>query len=167
MGQHAKTQVSILKDGCKTVKFKASSVVMSLKAINWLLVRLLYIVYISSKDLDIEDIVCKHEFSYFNATLMRHDRLSWLLPSSNKSFLTHEPESPVTPVSDNSEASTPESIPDRGTAYGQSPTSIIDNMVVMLELSFHKDLTGNYHDLSAFFILATDTKSLLRGLLTT
>jgi len=68
---------------------------------------------------------------------------------------------PVTPVSGASDASTPESPPDQGAASGQSPTISIAGMAVVPDLmSVHKRLIGNYHDLSALFIPATDTRSL-------
>ena len=54
----------------------------------------------------------KYEFSHCTATLMR---LGSLLRSPSKSLLVHELEN-MALVSENSEASTPESIPDRGTA---------------------------------------------------
>ena len=40
---------------------------------------------------DLEDIVDKHEFASWNVTLMKPD--GFLLPSTNKSILTHEHES--------------------------------------------------------------------------
>ena len=97
------------KDGCKTIKFKASSEVMNLKGTNSLFVRLLLIDK-SSRDLDFEDVISKYEFSYFNSTFMKRD--STLLPSSNKALLTHELENiaPVSPGESNE--STPESTQD-------------------------------------------------------
>ena len=116
------------KDGCKTVKFKASSEVMNLKATNSLFVCLLLIVK-SSRDLDLENVVSKYEFSYFNSTLMKRD--GTLLPSSNKALLTHELENiaPVSPGKSNE--STPESTQDGRPET--LPTIIIDGMAVMHE----------------------------------
>ena len=142
------------KDGCKTVKLKASSEVMNLKATNSLFVCLLLITK-SSRDLDLEDVISKHEFSHFNATLMKHD--GSLLPSLSKSSLTHELES-IAPVSpEESNESTPESKQD--TPPETSPAIIIDGMAVVHELNVHKGHIGNCQDLSSFFVRAVDNKS--------
>ena len=135
------------KDGYKTVKLKASSGVMNLKATNSLFVRLLLIAK-SSRDLDLEDVISKHEFSHFNATLMKRD--GSLLPSLSKSSLTHELES-IAPVSP--EESKQDAPPET------SPAIIIDEMAVVHELNVHKGHIGNCQDLSSFFVCVVDNKS--------
>jgi len=74
------------KDRCKTVRFMAYS-----EAMRWRpQTRSLFACNSpqSSGDLDLEDNVCKNEFSYFNATLMRLD--GSLLPCSSKSLPKHD-----------------------------------------------------------------------------
>ena len=81
-----------------------------------------------------------------------------LLRSSSKSLLTHEQENmaSATPVSENSEASTIESIPDRGTASGVTYHHYFDRMAVEHDLRVHKGHIDNCQDISAFFIRSID-----------
>ena len=74
-------------DGCKNVNLKAESEVLCLKATDSLFIRLLLIAK-SSRELNLEDIIGKHEFASSSATLMKPD--GSLLPSNNTFILTHE-----------------------------------------------------------------------------
>ena len=142
------------KDGCKTIKLKASSDMMNLKATNSLFIRLLLIPK-SSRDLDLEDVISKHEFSHFNATLMKRD--GSLLPSLSKSSLTHELESIAPESPEESNESTPESKQDA--PPDTSPAIIIDGMAVVHELNVHKGHIGNCQDLLSFFVRTVDNKA--------
>jgi hypothetical protein len=138
-------------DGCKTVSLKAASEVVSLKATNSLFVRLLLIAK-SSRELDLEDIVGKHEFASSNATLMKPD--GSLLPSTNKSSLIHELESMVA-ESATSQTSTGE---ESTTQHG--PTSIIiDGMALVQEMVVYKSQIKTCKDLMNCFVRSVDSKS--------
>ena len=146
------------KDGVKTIRLKSATEVVSLKATNSLFVRLMLIAK-SSRDLDLEDIVCKHEFSHFNATFMKRD--GSLLPSSNKSQLAHELERMAadTSVDGNSITSTSsESTLDRDISSERLHCIIIDGMAIVHELSIHKDQIKKCHDLATYFIQAVNNK---------
>ena len=155
------------KDGCKNIKLKSTSDVMNLKATNSLFVRLLLIAK-SSRELELEDIVCKHEFSHYNATLMKRD--GSLLDSTSKSLLTHELES-MTAAASVSEA--PDVMMEEpigpsvqplersglDTTSGQSISIVIDGMAIVHELTVHKGQIDNCQSLASFFVRALDNKS--------
>ena len=133
------------KDGCKTVNLKAESEVFCLKATNSLFVCLLLITK-SSREPDLEDIVGTHEFASFNATLMKPD--GSLLPSINKSILTHELEH-MAATSQTGEELTNQC----------SLTSItIDGMAVVQEMIVYKSQIKTYKDLLDCFVHSIDSK---------
>ena len=134
------------KDGCKTVNLKAESEVVCLKATNTLFIRLLLIAK-SSRELDLEDTVGKHEFASSNATLMKPD--DSLLPSNNKYILTHELEHTAA-ISQTGE----ELINQRSLA-----SIIIDGMAVVQEMVVYKSQIKTCKDLLDCFVRSIDSKS--------
>lgn len=122
---------------------------VSLKATNSLFVRMLLIAK-SSRELDLEDIVGKHEFASSNATLMKPD--GSLLPSTNKSVLIHELESKV--------AESATSQMGEGSTTQCSPTSIIiDGMALVQEMVVYKSQIKTCKDLLDCFVRSVDSKS--------
>ena len=119
---------------------------VSLKATNSLFVRLLLIAK-SSRKLNLEDIVGKHEFASFNATLMTPD--GSLLPSTNKSILIHELESMV------AESATFQT----GTIQHSSTSIIIDGMALVQEMVVYKSQIKTCKDLLDCFVRSVDGKS--------
>ena len=134
------------KDGCKTVNLKAESEVVSLKATNSLFVRLLLIAK-SSRELDLEGIVGKHEFASCNATLMKPD--GSLLPSNNKSILIHELEHMAATSQTGEELTNQRSL----------TSIIIDGMAVVQEMVVYKSQIKTCRDLLDCFVRSIDSKS--------
>ena len=117
-----------------------------MKATNSLFVRLLLIAK-SSRELDLEGIVGKHEFASCNATLMKPD--GSLLPSNNKSILIHELEH-MAATSQTAEELTNQ----------RSLTSIIiDGMAVAQEMVVYKSQIKTCRDLLDCFVRSIDSKS--------
>jgi hypothetical protein len=73
-------------DMCKTVKLKDTKGQVELKATNALFARMLMIAK-SSRQIDLQDVISKYEFTAVNSTLMKSD--GSLIPCESKSDLIH------------------------------------------------------------------------------
>ena len=140
------------KDGCKTIKLKASSEVVSLKSTNSLFVRLLLVAK-SSRELDLQNIVGTYEFADHNASLMKSD--GSLLPTSAKCALIHELEGVVSGT-----ASPEESIEMQSSPSANVLASIlIDGMAVVQEMVVRKGEIKCCRDLAECFTQSVDMKA--------
>ncbi|KAI9542170.1 hypothetical protein NQZ68_022223 [Dissostichus eleginoides] len=129
------------KDGCKSIKLKASSEVVSLKATNSLSVRLLLVAK-SSRELDLQKIVGTHEFADYNASLMTSD--GSLVPTTAKSALIHELEGVVSKQPSSEESIEMQSSPIQSAHVLTS--ILIDGMAVVQEMVVRKgDMSRMFH----------------------
>lgn len=143
-GKMPKLKYLTWKDGCKSIKLKASSEVVQMKATNSLFVRLLLIAK-SSRELDLQEIMGTYEFADYNANLMTSDQS--LLPTTAKSALIHELERLVSDTT----------YTDQFTDLQSS--ILIDGMTVVQELVVRKGDICCCKDLAEYFIRSVDSKA--------
>ena len=134
--------------GSKTVKLKAPSEEVSLKATNSLFVCLLIIAK-SSRDIDMENVIGTHEFCAINSTLMKAD--GSLHPCTDKSKLIHALEELA---NENSVSETTTHLPN------DSVSIIFDGMAVVNEMTVHRSSIHNCKELAEYFVHAVEKKSL-------
>lgn len=141
------TKVKLLtwNAAAKEVKMKTGPEVVTLKATSSLFARMLLVARSSREDIDLEQVICTHELSHTNGTLMQGD--GSIHPTNDKSSVIHLLEGLVHVDSD-----------ETTTQEHSRATLVVDGMAVVQELMAIRNFK-NGSDLARAYVKLIDTKA--------